>query len=197
MRIRPKVTYANVMVTLLAFVVLLGGGAYAASKLDKNSVGKKQIKRGAVTSAKVKDGSLRPEDLAAGVLPAGAAGFQATGSVNFDSFSSSLFGSTVVTLNVPPGNYFATSSVEPQTVNPVAGNVTRRLIGGPSSATTRSQIVRADTEPENFTLSGLFSVPGNEALSLQCSKENAGSSARIVSANIVALRVGAISGPNE
>ena len=36
MRSRPQLTYANVMVTLLAFVVLFGGGAYAATKLMKD-----------------------------------------------------------------------------------------------------------------------------------------------------------------
>lgn len=54
---RPRLTYANVMVTILAFIVL-GGGAYAASQLPKNSVGKKQIKNGAVTRAKIADGAV-------------------------------------------------------------------------------------------------------------------------------------------
>ena len=52
-RIEGKLTYANVMVTILAFIVL-GGAAYAATKLPKNSVGTKQIKNGAVTGAKIK-----------------------------------------------------------------------------------------------------------------------------------------------
>jgi hypothetical protein len=56
--IRSKLTYANVMVTILAFIVLGGGAAFAASKLAKNSVGTKQIKNGAVTSAKVKKHTL-------------------------------------------------------------------------------------------------------------------------------------------
>ena len=54
---KPRLTYANVMVTILAFVVL-GGGAYAATQLPKNSVGKKQIKNGAVTRAKIADGAV-------------------------------------------------------------------------------------------------------------------------------------------
>ena len=91
------------MVTLLAFVVLLGGGAHAADRLGKSSVGTKQLKRNAVTSAKVKNASLTGKDLASGVLGPASRGFQASGSVNFDSFSSSPFGSTVVSLAVPPG----------------------------------------------------------------------------------------------
>jgi hypothetical protein len=193
MSARPKLTYANVMVTLLAFVVLLGGGAYAADRLGKSSVGTKQLKRNAVTSAKVKNASLTGKDLASGVLGPASRGFQASGSVNFDSFSSSLFGSTVVSLAVPPGDYLATATIEAQTVNAVSSNVSCRLANG-STATSRDQVVRADTEPENFTLTALFAVTAGQALDLQCSKSVPGSSARIVTANVVAVEIGSVSG---
>jgi hypothetical protein len=53
-RLRSKITYANVMVTVLAVAVLGGGTAYAATQvLPKNSVGSKQIKKEAVTPAKL------------------------------------------------------------------------------------------------------------------------------------------------
>jgi len=55
---RPKLTFANVMVVILAFIVL-GGGAYAASYLPRNSVGTKQIKNGAVTKRKISKGARR------------------------------------------------------------------------------------------------------------------------------------------
>ena len=201
MRVRPKLTYANVMVTLLAFVVLFGGGAFAASRLGKNSVGTKQLKKNAVTTAKVKNATLKSKDFADGVLPETSNGFQASGSVNYDAFSSSLFGSTVVILEVPPGSYLATASVEAQTVNPVASKVDCRLINGGGgsgpTATSRSQLVRADTEPENFTLTALFEVSAGQSLELQCSKEVPGSSARILAANIVAVRISDVSGTTD
>ena len=50
---REKLTYANVMVTVLAFLVLGGSGAYAAIQLGKGSVGTKQLKNGAVTQKKI------------------------------------------------------------------------------------------------------------------------------------------------
>jgi len=53
---RAKLTYANVMATVAVFIAL-GGGAYAVG-VAKNSVGKKQLKKNAVTGAKVKNGSL-------------------------------------------------------------------------------------------------------------------------------------------
>ena len=84
-RVRARLTYANVVSTLCLFV-LLGGGAYAATKLKRNSVGSKQLKsqavktadlgRNAVTSPKVKNGSLLSDDFAVGQIPVGPRGKQ-------------------------------------------------------------------------------------------------------------------------
>jgi hypothetical protein len=54
---RPRLTYANVIATLALFIAL-GGGAYAAAKLPNNSVGTKQLKKGAVTGQKVAANTL-------------------------------------------------------------------------------------------------------------------------------------------
>lgn len=199
------------MVTLLAIVVLGGGVAYAANQLGKNSVGPKQLRKGSVNSAKVKDGSLRATDFAPNQLLAGPEGprgpqgpsgtshlFQANGSVNFEKFSSSLYGSQVVSLAVPPGSYYAIATVEVQTVNLTASSVSCRLIngnGGPgSSAVARTQIARADTEVDNMTLAGGFDVTSGQSLNLQCSKSVPGSSARVPEANIVAVGVSDVTG---
>ncbi|HEY5976619.1 MAG TPA: hypothetical protein VIT85_02075 [Solirubrobacterales bacterium] len=55
---RPKLTYANVLSTLVVFVALAGGTAFAAAQLAKNSVGKKQLKANAVTTAKIKKNAV-------------------------------------------------------------------------------------------------------------------------------------------
>jgi hypothetical protein len=60
---KPHLTYANVVATLALFIAL-GGGAFAAGVIPVNSVGSKQLKKSAVTSPKVKDGSLAPADFA-------------------------------------------------------------------------------------------------------------------------------------
>jgi hypothetical protein len=72
-KIRSGLTYANVMATVAVFLAL-GGGAYAAVKLPRASVGSRQIQHNAVTSSKVKDHSLLARDFRAGQLPAGPKG---------------------------------------------------------------------------------------------------------------------------
>jgi hypothetical protein len=72
------------VVAVIALIVALSGGAYAATKLPKNSVGPNQIRKNAVTagkvrngsidSAKVKDRSLTARDFRAGSLPRGPRG---------------------------------------------------------------------------------------------------------------------------
>jgi hypothetical protein len=62
----------NVLACVALFIAL-GGVSYAAA-LPRNSVGGQQIKKDAVTSAKVKDGSLKALDFGTGQLPSGAIG---------------------------------------------------------------------------------------------------------------------------
>jgi hypothetical protein len=56
-RIRLRPTYAGVTATLALFIAL-GGGAYAAATLPANSVGAKQIKKGAVERVKIKNNAV-------------------------------------------------------------------------------------------------------------------------------------------
>src|SRR5215213_3640604 len=64
------------VVALVAFSIALGGTGYAATKLPADSVGAKQLKKDAVSSAEVKDGSLLPRDFKPGQLPSGEPGRQ-------------------------------------------------------------------------------------------------------------------------
>jgi hypothetical protein len=74
-QVRSRLSYANVMATVAVFLAL-GGGAYAAIKLPKDSVKAKQIAKGAVRSSEVKNRSLLPADFKARSLPAGQRGPQ-------------------------------------------------------------------------------------------------------------------------
>jgi hypothetical protein len=66
-RVRTRLSYANVMATVAVFLAL-GGGAYAATQLKKNSVGTQQLKNSSVTGEKVKDGSLSGADINSSTL---------------------------------------------------------------------------------------------------------------------------------
>ncbi len=79
MRRRPQLTYANVMSTIAVFLAL-GGTSYAVAR---NSIGNRELKANAVTSAKVKDGSLTTSDLSGSARgprgPQGPAGLNGSG----------------------------------------------------------------------------------------------------------------------
>jgi Collagen triple helix repeat (20 copies) len=82
MRLLNKLTYANVMATIALFIAL-GGVGYAATRLPKNSVGTKQIRRAAVTPAKLSKaaksklvGPAGPEGPRGAAGPQGARGPQ-------------------------------------------------------------------------------------------------------------------------
>ncbi len=65
---------AAMTVALVALFMALTSGAYAMIKIPANSVGTKQLKNGAVTAPKVKQGSLLAKDFKAGQLPKGPKG---------------------------------------------------------------------------------------------------------------------------
>lgn len=54
----PRVPSPAMVVACLALIVALGGTSYAAVRLPANSVGTKQLKKGAVTGVKVKSNTL-------------------------------------------------------------------------------------------------------------------------------------------
>ncbi len=78
MKLRSRLTYANVVATLALALVLAGGTVYAAVKLGKNSVKSRNIapaavhasdlKANVVSSPKIKDGSIQGSDLSAAVF---------------------------------------------------------------------------------------------------------------------------------
>jgi hypothetical protein len=63
--VRFRMPSPAMLVALLALFVALGGSSYAALRLPKGSVGPKQLKKNAVTSTKVKPGSLLTSDFKA------------------------------------------------------------------------------------------------------------------------------------
>ena len=68
-RVRNKLTYSNVIASLALFVAL--SGIAVAAGLPKNSVGPKQLKRGAVKAVKIRKGAVKTAKLARGAVVAG------------------------------------------------------------------------------------------------------------------------------
>jgi hypothetical protein len=60
--LRERLSYANVTATLALFVAL-GGTSYAVASLPRNSVGPKQIRKGAVASSELRNRSVRLRDV--------------------------------------------------------------------------------------------------------------------------------------
>ncbi len=71
---RHRLPSPGTVLASVALVVALGGTAYAAGVLPADSVGTAQLKANAVTSSKVKNGSLLGVDFKAGQLRRGPAG---------------------------------------------------------------------------------------------------------------------------
>jgi hypothetical protein len=82
------------VVACIALIVALGGTGYAAIKLPRNSVGNKQLRANAVTSGKVRNGSLTAKDFQSSALkrgprgPAGPKGDSAPGGIPRVGFAS-------------------------------------------------------------------------------------------------------------
>jgi hypothetical protein len=119
-RIRGKLTYANVMVTVLAFVVL-GGSAYAAGvKLKANAVKTKNIAPGAVTSDKLAAGASIAHAAVADKATTADSAAHATAADTATSASNATFATAAATaLNaasassvegVTPDTFFKTES---------------------------------------------------------------------------------------
>lgn len=62
-KLRPRLTYANVMSSIAVFLVLGGATAIAANQIAKKSVGTKQLKANAVTTAKIKKGAITSQKI--------------------------------------------------------------------------------------------------------------------------------------
>lgn len=71
-RCRPRLTYSNVVASLALFVAL--GGAAVATGLPRHSVGPRQLKRGAVTSAAIGKAAVTSPKLAPKSVIAGKLG---------------------------------------------------------------------------------------------------------------------------
>jgi hypothetical protein len=204
-RVRGKLTYANVVATMALFLVRAGGTAFAATQmLPKNSVGARQIKKGAVTPAKLAPatkttlvgpkgapGPQGPKGDTGSAGPAGLTrGFEKTEAGDSISLGTFLFGTTAVSLSVPAGTYFVTTNME------FIGNGTNlafcRLIngtGGPESEGPAREQAVPGGNAQSLTMSGLFTVRSGQEMHVECSRTVAGTTLNVDRIDITAVQV--------
>ena len=215
----PKVS-PSLIVACIALLVALGGTSLAAVSviLPANSVGTKQLKNNAVTSAKVKDGSLKAIDLAPGVLaaspgvgaagpagPAGAPGAAgptgATGpSDAFSAYRDAISPpplpanatTTIVTLALQPGKYVIVGKVNLDDVSGSSKVITCRLTAEGDGDEVLVTVPGTSTGEEECVMTVVheFTAAGNARLSIQTP---VGSSVRPSFGKVTAIRVGSIS----
>ncbi len=141
-RFRPRLTYANVISSVALFIAL--GGAAVAAGLPRNSVGPRQLKRGAVTAhairAKaVRSGKIAPKAVVAGKLgpnavlpgnlPPGVVSTPklAAGAVNAEKIKNNVVTTNKLNNNAVTTQKLANGSVATQ--NLADGNVTTEKLG--------------------------------------------------------------------
>jgi hypothetical protein len=209
--LRRHLTYANVAASLALFLAL-GGAAYAATQLPKNSVGTNQIRKEAVTAAKIAKKTRRQLQGARG--PAGQQGPQGktgktgakgatgargaqgnTGVPGADGTGPAYEAAAeptaptgigtntqVVGLSLAPGQYATSANVVVKAAPAEAATVTCTLLNGAKASAT---IPAAGFE--TLSMSGTRGLAGAGAATVLCTTTVG--TAELVSASVTAIQV--------
>ena len=170
----------SLIVSIVALVVALGGASYAAIQIPKNSVGTKQIKNKAVTSNKVKDGSLLLKDFKSGQVKPNA--WEGSKDATLEPIPST-FSTVINTAVLPKGNYVLLGRA-----NIIGGGgVLNRIICSLGTDAAQNFTV-GQTSVVPLALNGTFSPTTPQAASLSCLK-TAGDP-QIAQAHVIAIPVG-------
>jgi len=199
-RLRGKLTYANVVSTLCLFLVLGGGAAFAATHLPKNSVGAKQLKKGAVTPKKLSAASKRA--LAGRRGPAGekgetgAAGPSTTVFAGFHDGDIKLTSalSPMLSISVPAGSYAVQAKAVGVALSGDTDLVFCQLVAGGDS--DDSQVALGEIEggatEASIAMQVVHKFASASTVSVVCQREGPGSSLAIRDIKITAIQVGSI-----
>jgi hypothetical protein len=206
-RIRSHLTYANVVATLCLFLLVGGGAAFAATQLPKSSVGTRQLKKGAVTAAKIarktrnqlrgnrgpagpqgpqgKIGKTGKTGAKGATGAQGAQGTPGTGPA-FEIFSGTTkaIGTPVpvLALTLPGGSYVVDANVVVEAT--AAGTVTCRLQGG-GEAQARATLATGASGTLSLSMARAVASTGSTS-TITC---EAPAGASVTYSNIVATQV--------
>jgi hypothetical protein len=178
-RFRDKLTYSNVMVTVLAFIVLAGGSAYAASAVLKpNSVGSAQLKSDSVGEAELKDESVGSLQMQIGAINAEAVAGEAISTPKLKNGSvtlAKLSATAKAQLEGAKGEPGAAGATGAQGVQGIQGPpgttatattlATERVtVSSPNDSTKEKEVTA--TCPSNKVISGGYVLNSNGNLNL-------------------------------
>jgi hypothetical protein len=201
-RIRGKLTYANVMATIAVFIAL-GGASYAAIKLPKNSVGTKQLKKGAVTPAKfspaAKSRLVGPTGPAG---PRGESGPRGPSNAYYASNNDESLHSKTISLNVPPGNYIVSASMYAFNREAKEGRVGCDLVSPNDPGHRGSAVANIPKEPTETIVSyqqpeaqAVFAIGGSGGtITFECENVEGTAKVGFYQAQIIATAVGSLTG---
>jgi hypothetical protein len=156
---------ALLIACLALFVALTGTSVAVSNALPKNSVGTAQLKNNAVVSSKVKDGSLKAADFAAGQLPAGQPGpkgdpgpqgpSDAYGVFRNGPVQTSTPMTTIAYLSLPPGKYAIFAKAYFSNTGAVGASMNCQLVAGADYDQNRFLL---DVAPSAFIEAPAFEV---------------------------------------
>lgn len=208
-RLRGKLTYSNVISTLCLLLLLGGGTAYAATRLPKNSVGARQLKRGAVTpaklSARAKATLVGPQGPIGAQGPKGDKGERGESGdqgergpsnavTKFDpaAVAWSTAPTTIESVSLGAGSWVVTATG--QAVNhesSIEGAECRLLVGGTPVDASGELFLAKFPEPgakQAVSLTGAATVADGATAELQC--EATFANGQVVNPTITAIQVG-------
>ncbi len=198
--VRPRGPSPAMLVAMVALFVALGGSAYAALNLPKDSIGARQLKNGsvtgakisdnAVTSPKVKDHSLLARDFALGQLP--AARGASTGVLVQQSSAAKAVGATannVIALTFPHGyskDALVIAKVDVSALFPQPGggstDVRCSLTGGVGGIDESDSVRVSQTSPwttMTFMKALLAPAYGQATIRVRCATSTPGGNAHV------------------
>ena len=196
-----KLTYANVMATVAVFIAL-GGLGYAATQLPRNSVGAKQLKKGAVTpkklstaSKKTLEGPRGPKGERGAKGEAGERGAPGPSTV-YAGFNDGPIGLVeppipMLSIPVPAGAYAIQAKANPFTQG--GSNLVQcRLDAGSDFDIGEVEITLESTGATTIALQVVHVFPAAGSVTITCTSEGGGAGLAVKNLKITAIQVGSI-----